>query len=186
MAKYQGELWAQDQPASASLLLLLRQTQVASFHLQPTHGHSYLTTALLPRCAGCTAGQWQIDCCQGSPMPQVVAQPHSPALGMSPGPGASKNETGDTCVQTSIASPFGLEKGQLVGSGQGLTPTNSDGELTANVQVNLLVSIRRILSRRQLIQPLSGHQGWIKPVATVTKDKKYCWSHEAAIFILVH
>lgn len=45
-------------------------------------------------------------------MSQVVAQPHGSALGMSAGPGVSKNETGDICMQTSIALPFRLEKGQ--------------------------------------------------------------------------
>lgn len=92
-------------------------------------------------------------------MPQAVAQPHSPALGTSAGPGVSKNETGDICVRASIALPLWLKKRQLAGSGNQFTPANGDGELTVNLQVSLLVYIGSILSRTQLIQPLSGHQG---------------------------
>jgi len=75
----------------------------ATAHLFVQHGSP--TVARLPCCAGmgCPAGRSQRYCCRASPRPQAAAQPHSPSLGTSAGPGVSKNGTGDIHMGTSIA-----------------------------------------------------------------------------------
>lgn len=59
---------------------------------------------------------------------------------------------------TSAVLPLWLAKGQLAGFKDCFVPANNNTELMVNLQVSLLVSTGRILSRIQLIQPQSGHQ----------------------------